>query len=308
MKQYDTPILIIAFNRAAQTRILIEAIRKVAPRKLFISLDGPRPHIPDDAKKCRDVRDLFKDVGWPCEVKMQVSETNLGGNIGTEKAISWFFRQVEEGLIFEDDCIPNEDFFRFAGELLERYRNDPTIMVICGTNFQNGMQRGNTSYYFSNYIMVWGYAMWKRTWNIFDSRFDGLDDFIKNKKIKIRFHDKYQRKYWLGFFKKSRRGKFIFIDSRLLFSIWNAGGISIIPNVNLVKNIGFGKDATNTVGNGKNISLETETLGMLKHPSDTHPNLASVDREADDYFFDKVIRTSFFKKLKHKLLMLYLRR
>jgi hypothetical protein len=84
-----------------------------------------------------------------------------------EQYISWFFDHEEEGIILKDSYLPSGSFWGFCSELLEKYREDKRISFISGENCQNGVVRGEASYYFSSLAVTAGWACWKRTWNNF---------------------------------------------------------------------------------------------------------------------------------------------
>ncbi len=298
MKNFKTPILLIIFNRPDKVKAIMDVLSKIQPSYLYIAADGPRENIKGEKEKCTQARRLTENTPWACERHTHYLDKNNGVDKAIEIAISWFFSEVEEGIILEDDCMPNEDFFQFTQTLLNKYRDDKKIMVICGTNFQDGTKHGEASYYFSKYHLNWGWASWRRAWSHFDSKLEKLDDFIDNKKIETTLKDEVQRRYWLGFFKKIRSGKFSFVDSKWQFSIWNAGGICIVPNANLVKNIGNGPDATHTKMS-TDLTAPSEELGPLSHPSNI-----KIDDNADDYFFYKVHHKTFLKKLRDKILIM----
>ncbi len=297
----NTPILLIIFNRPDKVRRLIESLSIVRPKRIYISADGPRPGVKEDIEKCQASREAAQRIDWPCEVYTNFKDENLGVDKGMEEAMTWFYSNVEEGIVCEDDCVPNPDFFRFCTTLLDRYRHNEKVMLISGTNFQDGVKHGNGSYYFSHYP-TWGYAMWKRTWNKFDTNLDGLEFFIKNKKIDTILRDQRQKKYWVGFFKKIRDKKYNFTDTRLLFSIWNNNGLIVIPNSNLVKNIGFDNEATHSTFGGKERSLESSNIGDIIFNDEIVAN-----EEADNYFFKKIHKTSLFKIIYSKIKQLIIK-
>ena len=72
-------------------------------------------------------------------------------------------------------------------------------------------------------------------------------------------------------------------------------GLSIAPQKNLVKNIGFGADATHTVSaNGKNSDLKTFDLDFpLKHPP-----FVLRDIERDRKYFSRFVKDMVLSKLK----------
>jgi hypothetical protein len=154
----DSPILFIIFKRVDTTRQVFDAIRQAKPKQLYVAADGPRKEVVGETELCRQTRDIIRQIDWDCELKTLFRDENLGCGLGVSTAITWFFRHVEQGIILEDDCLPHPDFFLYCQELLEKYKEDDQVMLIGGSNFQNGTQRGKASFYFSAIPLIWGWA------------------------------------------------------------------------------------------------------------------------------------------------------
>lgn len=267
MKLNDTPLLLIAWRRLDTLRQVIDAIRPVAPTRLFVACDGPNPERPGEAEKVAATRQVIEqEINWPCQIERLYSELNQGCRLGVSRAITWFFEHVEEGIILEDDCVPHPDFFSYCTILLERYRHDARLWCISGNNFQNGQWRGDGSYYFSRYNHCWGWASWRRCWMHYDVdmrqwpslRNSGLMDTI--------FEDPLERSYWWGIWQRLvDKGQPDTWDYQWMLTCLANGGLTALPNRNLVCNVGFGADATHTLGGTSPASIY-EGLGELRHP------------------------------------------
>ena len=158
---FDIPVLLLTWRRPETTRQVIEAIRPVAPSRLYVASDGPRNAV--EARAVDATRALMTQlVDWPCQIKTRYSETNQGCQLGVSAAITWFFEHEQAGIVLEDDCVPHPDFFPYCRELLMRYWDDSRVWCISGDNFQAGVWRGEGSYYFSRYNHCWGWATWRR--------------------------------------------------------------------------------------------------------------------------------------------------
>jgi hypothetical protein len=293
----NTPVLFLIFNRPETTKKVFEAIRKARPEKLFIAADGPRENKIGENELCNEARTIVTQIDWPCEVKTLFRENNLGCKIGVSSAITWFFEHVENGIILEDDCLPDMSFFRFCEELLEYYKDDERIMHISGDNFQFEKKRGDGDYYFSKINHVWGWATWRRAWKYYDVSLNSLDKFIENNYIRDIFSDEKISKKWLNLFIKTKKGKIDTWDYQWTYSMWTQNGLAILPNVNLVKNIGFGNTATHTKSSNSKLERnDTVALSINKHPT-----MIVRDLEADEYFYKATrqnIATRFINKLK----------
>ena len=153
----NTAVLFLIFNRLDTTKQVFEAIRQAKPPRLYIAADGARSSREGEAEKVQAVREyIIQNIDWECEVKTLFREQNLGCKYAVSGAIDWFFENEEMGIILEDDCLPSQSFFWFCEELLERYKDDMRVWHIGGSNFQNGIKRGDGDYYFSKYNTFFG--------------------------------------------------------------------------------------------------------------------------------------------------------
>ena len=110
----QAPILFLVFNRYHTTIQVFETIKKERPKKLYISADGPRDDVDDDLKKCAEVRKIFEMIDWDCEVFTLFQTNNLGPCKSQIAAIDWFFERENEGIILEDDALPDKTFYMFC--------------------------------------------------------------------------------------------------------------------------------------------------------------------------------------------------
>jgi hypothetical protein len=296
-----TPVLFLIFNRIETAVEVFESIRQERPERIFIAADGPRTTHPGEAYKCAEVRKRIIDmIDWQCEINTLFREKNLGCGLAVSQSITWFFEKVEYGIILEDDCLANSSFFYFCEELLERYKNDEMISHIGGNNFQKN-RKGENSYYFSMYNHVWGWAAWRRSWDKFRFLMDG---YSRENFISSLSHYKLttsEISYWVNVFDHTYSNRHDIWDYQWTYAIWKNNSISIIPNVNLVKNIGFNQDATNT--KTENNEIARLKLDFMKFPL-KHPEKIEINREADKYTFKTFYlpTENTFKKIFRRLL------
>ncbi|MBL8015114.1 MAG: hypothetical protein JNK26_02920 [Candidatus Doudnabacteria bacterium] len=275
-----TPVLFVLFNRPEPTRKVFEVIREVKPAKLYVAVDGPRADKVGEAEKVAAVRDIVKQVDWECDVQTLFRDQNLGCKVAVSEAISWFFGQEAEGIILEDDCLPEPSFFFFCEEMLRRYRDDERVMHISGDNFQAGQRRGEASYYFSKYAHIWGWATWKRVWEKYDVTVQDLPEFTRTNQIANVFSDVAEQRFWLNNFELVHQNRLDTWDFQHIFNIVRNNGLCVMPNVNLVSNIGFAPDATHTTGvDTKVANLPTQPMTMPLQ----HPKFVLADAAADSF-------------------------
>ena len=239
-------VLFLIFNRPDTTDKVFEQIRSARPPRLYIAADAYRPHVENEELLCEQAKETVNHIDWECEVKTLYSDENLGCRNAVSSAINWFFDHEEEGIILEDDCLPANSFFKFCDVLLEEYRYDTRIRHISGCNLQQGKEWGDGSYYFSNRTHVWGWAAWRRVWQDFEVTLHKYDNEQIKNKIKDIYVDPLVCETWVSIFKDLKAGKIDSWAHQLDFANLFNNGLAIIPNVNLISNIGFGNNATHT--------------------------------------------------------------
>jgi hypothetical protein len=300
-----TPVALFIFNRPETTAQVFAAIRQARPPQLLVVADGPRGDRPEDLQKCADARQIIAGVDWPCEVLTDYAEENMGCMQRMFSGLNWVFSLVPEAIILEDDCLPHPSFFPFCEELLERYRHDSRIGIISGQNSLRGYRRCADSYYYAQIPYIWGWATWRRTWDAYDFQMqlwpqirDGgwLQDIFRNNQIASAWQSTLEHNY-SGFFNAW--------DYQLTFASLINNWLNPTANVNLVSNIGFGADATNTQENDSvfaNLTAQ-EMMFPLKHPIAFAPDIISERRVFKDKFqvpftlkIDRALRQYWRKK------------
>jgi hypothetical protein len=280
-----TPILFVVFNRPDKTRQVFEQIRAIKPKYLYVSADGPRQNKEDEISKCDEVRSIVKNIDWDCDVKFLFREKNVGCSPALVSSIDWLFQNEDFGIILEDDCLPHLTFFPYCSELLLKYKDNKNIMMISGSNL--GFTSGDSSYFFSKYGQIWGWATWKESWKKFERQ-------IKIDDKDLKFNSRREQRYWNNNF-----SKVIWDVQWAVYSIWKNKGIAILPNVNLISNIGFGSDATNyTDENNINAEIKTNSINFPMN----HPNRIETDIELDNRIFIKSYFVPLHKKIISSLL------
>ncbi len=287
--QFKTPILFLIFNRPDTTRIVFEKIKEIKPEKLFVAADGPRLNKEGEKEKCEITRKIIDEIDWDCEVKTLFREKNLGCGSAVNSAIGWFFDNVENGIILEDDCVPDLSFFNFCQELLEKYKDDKRVFGISGFNPISPMTNYPYSYFFSYYSGIWGWATWRRAWRLYDFKIEKWSN-LRNTPWLLDFSlGEEMEKLMRRNFDSILDRKIDTWDFQLDFALLNNNSFFIHPAVNLVKNIGFGhQDATFTKAINK--IANTKVIPM-KFPL-IHPEKVIREDKVERLIFDRFFKTS----------------
>lgn len=283
-----SPVAFLIFNRPDTTERVFAEISKAKPSKLLVVADGPRSDRTGEDEKCAAARAVIDRVDWDCDVLKNYSDTNLGCKKRVSSGIDWVFENVEEAIILEDDCLPNQSFFRFCDEMLDFYRDDEKIMQISGANLLSMLHSTEESYLISRYGGIWGWATWKRAW----SHYDVTMKKWKEKKTDMQWlrsvcETKSEQQIRIRNFNLVYENGIDTWDFQWIFCKLLCNGMSIIPKANLIENIGFGIESTHT-------SYISDELYKGKRQDLNFPldHLSEVKR---NYDYDTKYSKQFFK-------------
>jgi hypothetical protein len=264
------PVLFLIFNRPDTTARVMEAIRAARCSRLYVAADGPRERT-GEAKRCAKARELATAVDWPCQVQTLLRRQNLGCRTAVSSAIDWFFDHEEEGIILEDDCLPSGDFFRFCSELLPRFRSEWRVMALCGSCYTKSTFDMEESYYFSYYPDMWGWATWRRAWQLYDRDLSRWPKFKRTGGLRSAFDgDPWREAAWSTWFDLTAIGEIDTWDYQWIYTVIEQKGLACYPTRNLVSNLGYQAEATHTMAGGEPSPLACRAhQGMvfpLRHP------------------------------------------
>lgn len=128
------------------------------------------------------------------------------------------------------------------------------------------------------------------------------------------FDNSYEKQYWYEIFERTHQSPANEIsdtwDYQWLYTLWSQNGLSILPDSNLISNIGFGHpDAAHTKASTPFANLPVQDIWEIKHPKFIVRN-----READAHDFQFVFgggqtmnntssgkRTPLISKLRQRL-------
>lgn len=275
------PVVLLGYARPEFTARVFEQIRRAKPTKLFLVMDGPRANRPGDADNVRRTRDIVARVDWECDVVRVYSDVNLGLKERVSSGLTEVFSQVPEAIILEDDCLPDPSFFRYASELLQRYREDPRVGVISGSSRLRGKRVSPYSYDFSADVRIWGWATWARTWNPFIEAgdLDAVWSFDDAEAVAASLPPGARRSAVRTMMLRAAE-----LDSWAMPFVVHClrrGYANPVPADNLVSNIGFGSLSTHTKFESYVAEVPASSITFpMEHPPDVAINRALDDWES----------------------------
>lgn len=263
----SAPILLIIFNRPDLTRALIDLMRPLRPKFVFVTADGPRADHPNDIQNCAETRREIEKIDWSCKVQRRFLRKNSGCKRAVSSGISWFFEQVPEGIILEDDIQPTPEFFYYCQELLAMYREDQRIGMISGCNLSSDENAMEASYDFMQYFHIWGWATWRRAWRGYDPEILDWPKLKNSEFLAGLFPTRQEAEYWEKHWDETYEGKINTWDYQWALHNYLQSRFAIAPAINLVQNVGFREDATHTTSGESPLPETPKTPFLpLRHP------------------------------------------
>ena len=245
------PVLVTFFNRPAILESLLKVIANREDIEIFFACDGPRNRIDEsNVQSCWSLVNRY--FGKVASYRILERSSNLGCKVAMKQNIDWFFNLNEFGLILEDDCIPNDDFFKFLRQALLDFKSSENIMCVAGTDFVPlNVNHSQELFRESLFPMIWGWGTWARKWKFYELEIDDHKSVVsmaadklfgsKNSLKKSYFENSFNMR-----FKEVNSGIIDTWDYSLLASMWRNDLKSLQINGNLVINSGFTPDATHT--------------------------------------------------------------
>lgn len=282
MHAIETPVVMFIFNRPRHTEAVFDQIRKVQPKHLLIIADGPRTKL--DKSPCWESRQIVRSIDWECCVETEFAQHNLGCRSRLASGLDWVFSRVDRAIILEDDCVPDPSFFRFAADMLSLYEHDPSVMMVGGSQ-PLGVYESAFSYEFSKYALIWGWATWRRAWKHYDVNMPEWGSYRFSTDFTSIHPNDSERSYWDDCLERTFLGHNTW-DYQWSYTLWKCGGLAILPTNNLIRNIGFGTEATHTKDASLSPRYSVKAVG-LEWPI-RHPLVKDSNKAMDEKIYEKI--------------------
>lgn len=292
-----TAVAFCVFKNLDSTKQVFAKIREAKPPKLYIVADAARSHVAGEKEKVEAVRSYIEEhIDWECEVFKNYAQDNMGCGRRISSGLDWVFEKEEQVIILEDDCVPDETFFRYCQEMLEYYKDDERIMMISGNNPYASCYQGDEDYLFSKVPFIWGWASWRRSWKLYD--FD-LKSLPENRKSRVFKRVLPTKAYWvyMAEYESLYRHEFDTWDYQLMYAGILHDKLNIAPRESHVFNIGFSQEATHTFRAPKWMKQEVHPVRFPIHFRDE----LKWDEDFDRSYFKAANRHGHIVKLKQMM-------
>ena len=301
-KGFDIPIGIFFFNRPDLLKRTLTQISHISPQKIYLMSDGPRDNNTEDIAIVLECRKIAEEViNWPCIINKKYSEQNIGVYANIAIGSKYVFQQEECAIFLEDDNFPEISFFYYCKELLLKYRSNPDVIWICGNNFLNDyIPQNKASYIFTQHLHPCGWASWRDKFlKYYDFNMEGWSSDENKRKILAKINGiSNKSRFYIAFENERNRylkgERFSSWDFHMFLSILDKNLLGIIPNYNLIQNIGIDERATHGATRfSEDINIYVpQKVKRIKIPL-VHPIQIGRDLFYDMTLYEKIKGNSF---------------
>ncbi|UJS18593.1 MAG: methyltransferase, TIGR04325 family [Candidatus Jettenia sp.] len=180
------PIALFTYNRLWHTQQTIEALQKnelAEASELFIFSDGPKSQ--EDTEKVLRVRGYIEKITGFKNVTITKRHHNIGLANSIVTGITEIVNNYGRIIVLEDDMVTSPYFLKFMNEALEFYEDDEKVICIHGYMYAIRARLPET--FFLRGADCWGWATWKRGWDLFEQNGSELLNEIKKRKLQKQF-------------------------------------------------------------------------------------------------------------------------
>ncbi|HBD95608.1 MAG: glycosyl transferase [Spirochaetes bacterium GWF1_31_7] len=298
----NAPIALFVYNRLTNTKETVNALSKNMLAKesdLTIFSDGPKAD--KDIEKVNEVRNYLKTITGFKSITIIESAVNKGLAASIISGVTEIVNKYTRIIVLEDDLVTSPYFLTYMNDALEMYENEEKVASIHGFIYPVKKELPET--FFIKGADCWGWATWKRAWDLFES--DGLKllNELKNRKLtkEFNFNNSYS---YTDMLERQIKGKNNSWAIRWYASAFLNDCYTLYPGKSLVANIGM-NEGTHCV-NGENfLDIYQEQIQLTKI-SPIQPDKKHI-KIIESYFRqdDKPLYIRLLNRLKNILRPLY---
>jgi len=243
------PIALFVYNRPRHTRQTVEALLKneiAGESDLFIFSDYPKNS--ENANDVREVREYVKTISGFRSVSVVERDKNWGLANSIIDGVTSVVNDRERIIVLEDDLVVSPYFLDFMNRALKKYESEQQVIQVSGYMFPVKLKIKEDAL-FLPLTTSWGWATWKRAWQLFDPDANGYPQVNEDLEMRKRFNLDGTYDYF-SMLEAQLAGK---VDSwaiRWYLTTFLIGGLTLYPRQSLILNTGFDGSGTHEAASG----------------------------------------------------------
>jgi hypothetical protein len=292
-----SPIAFFAYNRPVHTKKTLKYLKenKLAKKSLiYIFLDAPKDK--KSKNKVIEVRKVINNANGFKKKIIILRKKNFGLANNFIKGIDYVVKKHGKIIVLEDDNLTSPFFLNYMNEALNLYSKNSKVASISAYSYPIDSKKKN--YYFLRLADSWGWATWKRSWNLYEKNGNKLMKEIekKNQSKEFNFENSYD-------FMRILRNYCLKLNNswsiRWYASMYLKNKLTLFPPKSFIENIGMdssGVHADNTKDyRSKLIKKYIKPQKILVKESKYHFEKMKI-------FFNKIDKkNNLFNRIKKKI-------
>lgn len=280
------PIIIVAFNRPELFKATLDSLMAnplAAESDLFIFIDGARENHTDDIKKVQEVTAIANRAKGFKKVNVHSSSYNKGLAKSIIGAATEILNEYGKVIVVEDDLFLSPSFLTYMNIMLQEYEGDNRIMQITGFGpLIRHPEKYDCDHYLTHRAHSWTWGTWKDRWVTVDWEVSDFDQLASSKKRRRALNKNGSDLYKMLKGWKTGQNNSWFI--RFHYAMHKQGRYTIAPLRSLVRNDGFGVNATHC-----NVYNRYKTDFLEEYKADWYPSSGkewneSLDKESTRFW------------------------
>jgi len=287
------PIVLFIYNRPWHTQQTVETLQKnelANESELFIYSDAAKNE--QASESVNAVREYIKTINGFKEITIILRDKNWGLADSIIDGVTKIVNEYGRIIVLEDDLVTSPYFLKFMNEGLTMYENEDKVASIHGYIYPID-NLPNT--FFIKGADCWGWATWKRAWDVFEPNGQKILDELKSRGLEkgADFNNSYGLTQML---KDQIKGKNNSWAVRWYMSAFLKDMLTLYPGKSYVQNIGNDDSGTHC-GVSDIFRVELSTSNNINRLELVEN---SDSRKKIEIFFDSINGT-FIQKLKTRI-------
>ncbi len=289
------PITLFVYNRPEHAKKTIEALKKnkfAKESELFIFSDGPKKQ--EDTFKVKEVREYLKTISGFKSMKIVERQENLGLAKSIIGGVTEVVNRYGRIIVLEDDLITSPYFLKYMNEALDLYENEEKIISIHGYVYPIKQKLPET--FLLKGADCWGWATWKRGWDLFET--DGRKLLAELKERKLTKEFDFDNSYPYTQMLEGQINGF----NNSWAVCWYASAflkekLTLYPGESLIRNYGFDNSGTHS-GNNKYFDTKISNDPVILESINIDEDQKAKDLIKEYFNLPKIKIITIFMRLK----------
>ena len=221
MTYKSPPILFISYARYELATVSFAQIKKIEPQEFYWYSNTSNKI--ETLVNIEKVQSLEKQIDWPCNIHKNWRAIPLDIYTSLRTALDWFYENVKEGIVVEEDVMLSVDFVQFVN----LYRNQFNFIS------SNNYFKRSDKHMVSTYPQIYGWYLNAKLWRGLPRKLE-----VPSLSMCLNYSLLYGLYFYLKFKRYQRSGLSSAWDIILFSNMIKNSQYALIPKVNLGMNMG----------------------------------------------------------------------